>query len=431
MKENDLRDFLFKNYKNNIYKLIEHQNPAPFKTDEFLRISDLLRIRTEKRICNFVKRLELLSLDGKEICLVRDGDTTTRIDLLGHYEEDGGLVIIELKKSTQTERQAFTQLLSYANHFCTLFPSLSESSLSSILVAPMTGRSIRDALAQELIINHKNILALTPTIDGGAVSLSPFYPGDLYYRWIENTIVGDEAFTVVTASFPLIDGWIDAGEVGDGTPPDYTQDAFQIMTGIIAQKVEALGLHGFVYARQYWNELCPLFPHPNTIILCLLNPFSLFHADIHEGEVYGASEESRLSALQALTDQLDEKEDWFYNLYSSFQGQAIRIVQKAFEEFFENRSGNKISPEISLPNWRGFKESMLESVTCHNMCTRVCGLLRYLFSEYMEHCYNLGMDHIYFSDDLPKFGYLAHDNFLAVWEILRGLSEADFDFEDD
>jgi hypothetical protein len=32
------------------------------------------------------------------------------------------------------------------------------------------------------------------------------------------------------------------------------------------------------------------------------------------------------------------------------------------------------------------------------------------------------MDQIHFLDDLPKFGYIAHDNFLAVWEIFSGLS---------
>src|SRR5690606_9540093 len=159
---------------------------------------------------------------------VRDSDSTTRIDLLGSIADSGDLVIIELKKSDQTERQAFTELLAYANHFCTLFPPLSESSLQSILVAPMEGRGVRDALAQELIINDKNVVALIPNIKGDDVSLTPYYPSDLYYHWIENSILADSSITVVTASFPLIEGWIDAGEEG-GSPPIYTQQAFKTM----------------------------------------------------------------------------------------------------------------------------------------------------------------------------------------------------------
>ena len=45
----------------------------------------------------------------------------------------------------------------------------------------------------------------------------------------------------------------------------------------------------------------------------------------------------------------------------------------------------------------------------------------------MTHCYRNGIDEIYFSDDLPKFGYIAHDHFLAVWEILSGLSWTEID----
>jgi len=68
---------------------------------------------------------------------------------------------------------------------------------------------------------------------------------------------------------------------------------------------------------------------------------------------------------------------------------------------------------------------MIEAVFCHNMHIRLSGLLRTIFSEYMAHCYTTGTDEIYFSDDLPKYGYIAHDHFLAVWEILRGLAQAD------
>ena len=41
------------------------------------------------------------------------------------------------------------------------------------------------------------------------------------------------------------------------------------------------------------------------------------------------------------------------------------------------------------------------------------------------------MDEIYFSDDLPKFGYIAHDHFLAAWEILSGLSWEDTHQDDE
>lgn len=423
MRENDLRDYLFEKHKKSLSVLIKTRKKPPASAQNtFPRISELLRARTEAKIDEMVERLELLALNGKEVRLVRDGDSTTRIDLLGHLEESGDLVIIELKKSDQTERQSFTELLAYANHFSTLFPSLSETSFMSVLVAPMSGRGVRDALGQELIANEKNVLGLIPEFHGDSVSLTPYYPSEQYYRWIENSIVDDRAFTTVVATFPIIDGWIYAGAPGDGSPPDHTRKAFEIMTSLIAQKVEALGLHGFVYARQHWAEVCPALPEPNAIVLCLLNPFSTFRTDINEGQVFGQSDETRLKDLQALIDQLDDTEFWLENLSSAFQGQAIRIMQEAFDEFFATGSGMSIRPHFHLPDWGGFKTNMVEATICHNTDIRVIGLLRTIHREYMRFCREQGVDDIFYSDDLPMFGYLDHENFLAIWEIFRGLS---------
>ena len=203
------------------------------------------------------------------------------------------------------------------------------------------------------------------------------------------------------------------------------------MTGLISQRLEAAGLHGFVYARQYWAEVCPAFALPNALVLCVVNPFSPLRASSMEGTVFGASIQSRLDAVQAIVDQVPDNAYWLESLHSAFMGQAIRIMQDAFEEFFISRSGVAIRPEISVPDWWGFKTSMIEAVICHNMHIRLTGLLRTIFNDYMAHCYRSGVDDIYFSDDLPKFGYIAHDHFLAVWEILRGLSwtETDEDIE--
>ncbi|WP_349357732.1 hypothetical protein [Stappia sp.] len=430
MNENELRDYLFSNHKDDLHSLIvEKREPLALPEGSFPSIADLLQNRTETKINRMIEDLEELQIDGKEVRLVRDGDSTTRIDLLGIISGSGDLVIIELKKSTQTERQAFNELLGYANHFCTLFPPLSESSLMSVLIAPMEGRGVRDALAQELIINNKNVLAFIPRMDGDQIVLETYYPSELYYRWIENNVLDDGSMTVVTASFPLIDGWIDAGEPGC-MPPDYAQDAFKIMTGLVSQRLEAAGLHGLIYARQYWAETTAVFALPNTLVLCIVNPFSPLRASSSEGKVSGTSDPSRLEAVQALIDQVPNNEYWLESLHSAFIGQAIRIMQDSFDEFFMGKDGVSVLPEICTPDWRSFKTSMIEAVICHNMHIRLSGILRTVFSDYIAHCYRNGIDDIYFSDDLPKFGYIAHDHFLAAWEILSGLSWTETDADD-
>lgn len=60
-------------------------------------------------------------LTSKELRLDRGAPHPTRVDLLGNSESTG-LTIIELMKSDQTERQAFTELLAYSNYFGSIFP---------------------------------------------------------------------------------------------------------------------------------------------------------------------------------------------------------------------------------------------------------------------------------------------------------------------
>lgn len=207
-------------------------------------------------------------------------------------------------------------------------------------------------------------------------------------------------------------------------PPDYTQNAFKTMTGLILQRLEEAGLHGFDYARQYRAETCQAFALPNSLVLCVVNPFSPLRASTSEGAVFGESDQLRLDAVQAIVDQVPQNEYWLESLHSAFIGQATRIMQDSFEEFFISENGVAVRPQISIPDWWGFKTSMIEAVICHNMHVRLSGILRTVFRDYIAHCYRNGMDDIYFSDDLPKFGYIAHDHFLAVWEIMNGLSWA-------
>ena len=200
--ENGMRDFIFRNYKETFSELIKGQKPNPtWKNAGFPPVRFLIQHDAERRINRVVDDLESLVLDGQEVRLEKATDTTTRIDLLGSSGRTS-LTIIELKKSKQTERQAFTELLAYANHFSVLFPGLGEHSILSILVAQMESRTVRDAYFQELVTNRKNVVALIPKVADDDFSLEVYYPDEQYYKWIENNILDDHAFVAIVASFP-------------------------------------------------------------------------------------------------------------------------------------------------------------------------------------------------------------------------------------
>lgn len=425
--ENEFRDYLFANYKENLSSLIIGRKDSIKWTEaEFPPIHFLLQEIAEKKINDILNNLECLILSAKELRLEKGGDSTTRIDLFGNAEGTG-LYIIELKKSKQTERQAFTELLAYANHFCSIFPGLKESSLTSILVAPMETRTVRDAYVQELVTNNKNVLALIPEEKNGVIKLKVYYPGKSYYQWFENNLLNDWSMSTVAISFPVIEGWIDTDiNSGSGEILDYSKDALNTISSSISHKLEASGIHGMVYASQKWGEIAQLIPYPNTIFITAINPFSSLRTSVHENEISGESKQCRLDTVQSIYDQLgDEKEFWIEAMESDFHGNIIRIAKNEFDLCFKNAGQSiidtEIDTEISLPNWYGIKNSVLDAVCTHNLDIFLTGLLREIYLEYIKYVYENRAECIFYGSDLPKYLYDTLRGFLPVWEILSGL----------
>lgn len=432
ISENDFRDYLFRHHKDDLSTLIiGRREPVKWTGNSFPPIRFLLRQRTERKINEILDNLQTLVLTSKELQLDRGGSHPTRVDLLGNSVSTG-LTIIELKKSNQTERQAFTELLAYSNYFCSLFPGLKEQAVTSVLVAPMKGRTVKDAFVQELVSNEKNIIALIPHEDAGKYTLEVYYPSEEYYETFEQNILNDNSMICVALSFPMIKGWIDPDKGNGSSPPSYTLNALNVISNSIAQKLEAEGFHALIYANQKWGELATLFPNPNTIVIAAMNPFCSYRTSVHEGVVYGCSDEGRLAQVQAIYDQLtdDGKDYWVDTLESNFHDKLIRVSREQFEFCFLSKTGT-IRPEISLPDWYGFKTSFVDAVTTHNLNLHRTGLLRDIYLEYIEYIYDKKVDEIYYSDDLPKFAYKTLSPFLPSWEIFRGLGYDDDEDTDD
>ena len=427
LTENEFRDYLFENHQDSISCLIcGRREPVEWKNNGFPPISVLLQQIVETKINEIIDGLESLVLSARELRLEKSGDSTTRIDLLGN-SECIGLAIIELKKSKQTERQAFTELLAYANHFCSIFPGLTEHAINTILIAPMETRTVRDAFVQEVLGNNKSAAALIPSDVNGKIKLTVYYPDESYYQWFENNLLDDRSMYVTAIAFEELKGWIDTDKDNDQKIPEYSKDALNAISSSISHRLEAEGFHSIVYATQQWGEIGQAFPYPNVIYAVFINPFASFKASCHSGEIYGETPDGRVSEIQSVYDQIDdlEREFWLESLESNFHGLAIRIVKEEFDRCFLNTGKSKVRNEISLPNWYGVKTSMINSVFTHNLDIYQTGLLRKIYSIYVEYIYAENMDEIYYSDDLPKYSYDTLRRFLPVWEILRGLGVGD------
>jgi hypothetical protein len=427
LSENDFRDYLFEKHSDSISHLIHgKREPVEWKGDGFPPISILLQQIVERKINAIIDGLGSLILSAKELRLEKSGDATTRIDLLGNSESIG-LTIIELKKSQQTERQAFTELLAYANHFCSIFPGLTEHAINTILIAPMETRTVRDAFVQEVLGNNKSSVAFIPSEENGEIKLTVYYPDESYYQWFENNLLDDRSMYTVAIAFQELKGWIDTDKENNQQIPDYSKEALNTISNSISHRLEAEGFHSLVYAAQQWGEIGQLVPYPNVIYTVFINPFASFRNSCHEGEIYGDTREGRVSEIQSIYNQINvaEREFWLESLESTFHGFAIRIVKEEFDKCFLNTNSSKVGVEISLPDWSGVKTSMINAVFVHNLDIYQTGLLRKIYSIYIGYIYSVNVDEIYYSDDLPMYSYDTLRSFLPVWEILRGLGVGD------
>lgn len=415
ISENAFRDYLFTNHKEDLASLIVgRRDPISWEGGEFPPVHYLLQRRAENQINEILDNLDSLVLTAKELRLEQSGPHPTRVDLLG-CSENTGITIIELKKSSQTERQAFTELLAYSNYFCSIFPGVNESAITSILIAPMSGRTVNDAYVQELLLNKKNILALVPFEDGGKYYLRVLYPDKSYYQWYENNIFNDHSMMCVTVSFPLLPGWIDSDVESGGSLPQYSVNALNQISNSVAHKLESQGVHSIVYATQKWGELAGILPYPNTIVVAAMNPFSAVRTSTDDGRIIGRSASGRLDQIQSIYDQLtDDAKNyyWLEAMESDFLGRVIRTVRDQLKLCLLNDE-REVPTEIGVPDWYGLKTSMVDAAFTHNLDAYTTGLVREVYLEYVTYAFAGGEEDV-------KFGYDMLTPFLTVWEICRG-----------
>jgi len=427
LTENQFRDYLFCNYRNTIAGLIQgRREPVSWSGEGFPPIKLLLQNILEKRINSIIDDMASLTLLAKELRLERTSDTTTRIDLFGHSEESG-MMIIELKKSRQTERQSFTELLGYSNHFCTLYPGLSENAISTILIAPMETRTVKDAYVQEVLVNNKRSLSLVPQFVNGQLNLIVFYPDSSYYQWYEDAILDDPSTLTVAIAFQEVNGWINASQDNGEDIPDYSRSNLNLISSSISQSLEAAGFHSIVYASQKWGEIAKIFPFPNVIYAVLTNPFARAMEERDDQHINDGANQGRALDIQNLLDQFDEdeREFWIESLESSFHDFAIKTALESFVSCLRSYSSEMVSYEISTPSWHGIKTSMIDAVFVHNLEVHLSGLLQRIYLAYTSYVYENGYDPIFYQDDLPQYSFSMIKEFMPVWEILKGLGSRD------
>jgi len=412
MTEREIQLHIWENKDNWKNLIADYQFPDKFYFDKdrhsiySLTPEKLIFNKLLERLEETYKNLNDLELFGCEVPLKKDGDSTIRADFLGLIEGVSGIAIIELKKSTQTERQAYTELLAYASHLYSIFPTINKDDISYVLISPMKERIVREATMYSFLFDDKPVFAFIPSWtdnDVTTLKLSPWIPSVQDIVHISQNIFSQKNFEIFKVAWEGIDGW--SASKGESPSNDMIKRMDKI-TSYASQLMESKGIHGFVYTSQYYPELAFL---PNAIIIAGINPFKvakdnyLIKQGINPFKLNSISDEAVnifqiIPGLANNAKKGDEKNEYLYDLITSWSNTIAKIASDTVELLISNDKNQKFERSWDSMSWKEYQRNMVEDVLVFNFNVRATGLIRNLFTDYTKEDYKY----------LANYGYKNH-----------------------
>jgi len=352
-----------------------------------------------RKLKEYHEKIKYLELIGIEVGLEKKGDSTIRADFLGAKDGAPGLAIIELKKSSQTEREAFTELLAYSSHLNSLFPTSCIDDNILILIAPFKVRTVREAYLQTLIFDRKKIIALTPELidenDISSLKLKPFIPNFDDFARVTNVAFAKRNFDVeVTVWYDTPEFW-NVPQVNKN-PTEEVNKNMNRVSSFCAQLMEAKKIHGFTYTQQSWPELN--FPLPNSLVVVGFNPFKIANDTKYKSEnpninfndipeindSIGYSLADFIPGLNKNAELIHTQENYFY-WQNILWGSHLALLGREVLNLMNLNSCNiSVYKEGGGMTWEQYEVNSVENIFCHNFDVKSTGVIRELYQELMK-----------------------------------------------
>jgi hypothetical protein len=351
------------------------------------------------------KQLHGLRLIGCEVSLKKDGDSTIRADFLGMIDGVAGIALIELKKSAQTERQAYTELFGYAAHLHGIFPTMTNDDVIYILISPMKERIVREATIHSFLFDEKPVFAFIPTWTGDDVNtlkLVPWIPTEEDIVHVTDSIFSQHNFEVFKVTWDSVKDWnASSGE----DPSSHMVERMNKISAYAAQIMEAKNVHGFVFASQNYPEVAGL---PNSIIVVGLNPFKIAKDNFFLKN--GASKldlkdtPESISFLEIVPEleskakELHQANNYYDDLMTVWNDTITKIALDVVNLMTSNKFNSTVQKGWGSMTWEEYQTNFKEDVLCFNYSLRPTGMLRKLYVAYTKEDFKY----------IAKFGYKHH-----------------------
>lgn len=425
MTEKIIQDYIWdkKDYFNDLLieikfpDLIVKENPWEITPSELI----FNKIITQyKYTWTLIKSLHLF---GCEVQLKKDSESTIRTDFLGIFEGTNHIAIIELKKSAQTERQAFTELLGYGSHIQTIFMPMSKTDIAYILISPMEERIVRESVINNILYERNTTFSLIPTWENDDINtlkLTPWIPSLIEIDNLINATFSEKNFDIWKITWDGLPGEWSPEKEGDH-PDNEMIDRMNTIASYAAQIMETKGIHGFVYCSQTYSELRDVGHLLNAIVIGGLNPYQSTKirkilTDYPDASIHKASEADiyrfKISDIipEIKNNYFEENNDLSLgDLSLSWSNQIASIAFEVKKDLTTSSSTKYIQHGYGSFTWDTFQTDLIEDIMVHNFKINATGLLRELYIEYSKldyayiKKYGTEKHQIHVDEDIPKY----------------------------
>ena len=398
MNEKDIQKYIWTK-KDDFYSLLVEPT---FPTNEEPSVTSMnpseilyqMVINRYKEYWQCVKKMEFW---GCEVTLKEKDERGMRTDFLGYTPGGNRIVIVELKKSNQTARQAFTELLAYGSFLRTLFSPSSKNDIMYLLISPMRERIVEQAAINQLVYDNNQVCVLEPHIDGedlNTLKLSLWIPKKNMFEGICEAAFAPKCIDIFKVVWENLRG--DWSPEGDHECPDeYMKHRMIKVAQAAAQMMESCGLHGFVYTSQMRSEALGSGCLGNSIVIGAINPYKVtktkFYYDNHGGEweecadadFGGVGMMDLIPTLKGHAKDLHDRDNYLEFLAESWGEDMTKIAFYVVETMTKTLSGRKVEIDKGCFDWRNLFESGDEDYSVP-FDFHFTGILRDLFFKYTE-----------------------------------------------
>lgn len=423
--EHQLQTFIWNNKENFQSYLEEPIFPEKVSNENpsLLTASEILYNKFVSILEDLWENVKLINLIGCEVPLKKDLDSTIRADFLGIIEGGNGIVVVELKKSSQAERQAFTEMYAYGNHLRTIFNPMSKMDINFLLISPMNERIVRESAIQNFVFDRTKFFALIPepTIEDGKITnlkLKPWIPSLKDFKEAFDYAFSQRNFDVFKIVWEDLPGEWNPDEKGEN-PDEYIINRMNTMSSYAAQVMEARGIHGFVFCSQLHSELREPLPFTNSLILVGINPYKatknrylikkgFSHKEANEADIDSINFLDLIPGLKNKSQKENEEHNYLSHLSMSWDNEIIAIGFDIVETLTISTERDEVTTSYGSFDWEIYQTIVLEDISCHNFDIRPTGMIRELWWEFTKADFayirkNGYKDHIQYSHgDFPN-----------------------------